>query len=282
MHFTDKDFRKTDFYEKHRSIVSEPTGAGFFIWKPYYILETLRKMADGDLLLYADSGHAFESDPSPLFDLCKEQDIILFENYQGYIFFSRTGLAFTEYNCYTEVNKCKYWCKNDSFRLLGLEGTAAEEAFLTDASIMLFRKSAKAMEFVEEWLGACTDRRMISFDPNEDGKEEVPGFQFHIYDQSLISLIAWKYRLSLYRCPSQYGNHYKLPQYRQQNEYLMLPYATNPKHNSPYATITLHHRYKPHGFGYRFRQFLYREAMMLPVWMSKPFSKKLEARKGFY
>jgi hypothetical protein len=282
INISQEEFLTTDFSRQHKHIALEPTGAGFFLWKPYYILETLQKMSEGDLLLYVDSGHAFEADPAPLFDLCKEQDMLLFENYQGYFFFSRTGLAFNEYNCYTEVNKCKYWCKADSLRLLGLKGSGAEDAWLTDASIILFRKSARTLQFVKEWLQACTDRRMVSFDRNEDGAGEIPGFQFHIYDQSLLSLLAFKHRLPLFRCPSQYGNHYKQPAYRVENEYLVLPYAAEPKTNAAYGSITLHHRYKPHRFGWRFKQFLYREAMMLPEWMNKPLSKKLEARKGFY
>ena len=35
---------------------SSPRGGGYWIWKPFVILKTLKSMQEGDILLYADAG----------------------------------------------------------------------------------------------------------------------------------------------------------------------------------------------------------------------------------
>ena len=52
-HKLDKTFRKA-----HKQYFREnPRGYGYWIWKPYLILKTLKeKMADGDILVFLDAG----------------------------------------------------------------------------------------------------------------------------------------------------------------------------------------------------------------------------------
>jgi hypothetical protein len=47
----------TQFWAKHGDfILSNPRGYGYWVWKPYVILEELNKIPDGDILLYTDAG----------------------------------------------------------------------------------------------------------------------------------------------------------------------------------------------------------------------------------
>ena len=55
-----KDLVKTGFYQQHKSILDQPRGAGYWLWKPYYILETLKKLEENDILIYADAGLFFK------------------------------------------------------------------------------------------------------------------------------------------------------------------------------------------------------------------------------
>jgi len=34
--YTEKDFKKSSFYNAHYEIASQPRGAGYWLWKPYY------------------------------------------------------------------------------------------------------------------------------------------------------------------------------------------------------------------------------------------------------
>ena len=260
--FTDYQFKQTAFYKEHQDITKEEFGVGFYIWKPYYILQLLEQLQENDVLLYMDSGQLLISDPKPLIDIASTRDIVLFENSQGFLYFSKSELPFTQENCYETVNQNKYWCKADCIDLMQANNEDLLTSKMVDASIMLFRKSERSMAFVKEWLHYCCDRRIISNDKNVMGKQNPQGFIMHIYDQSIISILAAKQHIELFRCPSQYGNHLKLEQFHKPHEYVLLPY-NNAKLNSPYDTISQHHRYKNAGPWWRWKTFIYRECQLI-------------------
>ncbi|TXH53494.1 MAG: hypothetical protein E6Q89_09325 [Bacteroidia bacterium] len=269
--FTEDQFRQTQFYHSHKDITTETFGAGFYLWKPYYILQVLQQLPENDLLLYIDSGQILVADPTPLFDLAAAQPVVLFENYQGYHFFSQSNLTFTEEHCYRTINHIRYWCKADCLKLMNAyENEAVLNSMMVDASVLLFRKCDASIAFVEEWLYHCTDRRSISWDENQLNIPNHPGFIMHIYDQSVLSILAAQQNLRLYRCPSQYGNHLKPKKYREQHEYIILPYS-NATHTDDYETITYHHRFKHKKFWLRWKAFLYWE---LTFWDSVLFSNR--------
>jgi hypothetical protein len=70
-------------------------------------------------------------------------------------------------------------------------------------------------------------------------------------------------QLELFRCPSQFGNHRKLLGYRVEDEYCILPYASAPMENSPYGSITHHHRSKKKTFSKRLKDFIQHELVLL-------------------
>jgi hypothetical protein len=89
--------------------------------------------------------------------------------------------------------------------------------------------------------------------PNTTGKNDLGDFREHRHDQSILSLMAQKYRLPLYRMPTQYGNHYKTYPYRLNEEFNCVNqyrqqqvkhYAVVPYYNSPYFQLLDHHRSK--------------------------------------
>lgn len=43
------------FYQQHRHILERPTGAGFWLWKPYIIAETLKHLGPDEIVFYLDS-----------------------------------------------------------------------------------------------------------------------------------------------------------------------------------------------------------------------------------
>lgn len=45
-----------DFRKRYRSILELPRGAGYWIWKPWVILQTLQNINDGEYVLYLDCG----------------------------------------------------------------------------------------------------------------------------------------------------------------------------------------------------------------------------------
>ena len=177
------------FAQQHTSILTAPRGAGYWLWKPYFILQALEKAKEGELLMYADCASYFIQNAEALLNLPQvfNQDIIPFELEQI------EGV----------------WTKRDCFILLDAEGQGFELSKQRQASFMVFRKSATSLKFAQDYLRYCTDIHALTESPNICGKENYPGFKEHRYDQSIFSLLSKKYHLSAFRDPSQWGNHQK-------------------------------------------------------------------------
>lgn len=265
--FTLSDFRKTEFYNQNFFITNEKKGAGYWLWKPYYINKVLCSIDDGDVLVYIDSGARFINDISPLIDIASKRDdgIVLFENYQGSSYVSKLPhFDFNYENVYENINKITYWCKQEAFDFLNLNRLNFNTFHSIDASFQIYKKTNTSISFVSEWLSLCMNKSLLSDEPDILRDSKKDDYIFHLHDQSLLGVIAAKNQLELYRSPSQMGNHFKLPVYRQTNEFLLLPYSINPRKNSPFPTIVDHHRIKyTNSFVIRLRMYLAQEKRAL-------------------
>ncbi len=255
---THSEFVRTVFFNENISIASQSRGFGYWLWKPYYIYESLKHLDDGDVLIYCDAGVELCASVDPLLALVKESKtgVVLFENYQGSAYLNKTvGLEINEHALYRELNKNKYWVKRDAFNLMGLDNSKYWESPQVDACFQMYRKCDSSLHFVEEWLRWCCVPRVMTDIQNQGGLENFSNFIGHVHDQSIVSLLACKHAINLFRSPSQYGNHYKLPQHRVTGEYLLLPYAREPKCDSDYGTLLNHHRSRTMRFMDRLRTY---------------------------
>jgi uncharacterized protein YndB with AHSA1/START domain len=222
---------RTTFYALHHGLLDAPRGSGYWLWKPFIVLDTLRQMAAGDLLIYADAGMDIVADLAPLFDICRTRaDILLFAGH-----YDDVGAP--------GPNICSKWTKRDCFVGLDCDASRYGDARMVDASLLVVRKTPRTVAFVREWLLWCCQRPLLSDDANVCGLPDGPGFVAHRHDQSILSLLAVREDLELFRHPSQYGNHLKLAPWRVEGEWIQRPYdAQPPYHNSPYGTLVHHHR----------------------------------------
>jgi len=228
-----EEIKQTPFYTANREILDRPEGLGYWLWKPYIILEAMKELAEGDIVIYCDSGIEVLAPLDPLVTLCKEREpVLLFGNGD-----------FTN----------SLWTKRDCFLLMNCDEESYWYAPHCDASFCLFRKSPQCLQFLEEWMRFCCDKRILTDEPNTCGENNLPDFIQHRRDQAVVSLLARKYQLSLYRMPTQFGNHYKMPAYRVQDEFNVISqlrqspvgyYATIPYYNSAYFQLLDHHRKK--------------------------------------
>jgi hypothetical protein len=226
-----EEIRGSSFYQENRAILECPTGMGFWLWKPYIILEALQRLPDDTIVIYCDSGIEIISPLDPLLDICRgEHPIVLFGNGD---------------------HRNSRWTKRDCFILMGCDTEYYWNAPHCDAAFGIFRKCPATLEFVRDWLEYCRDPRILTDEANTCGKRDLPDFTEHRRDQSVLSLMVQKHRLPLFRMPTQFGNHYKLPAYRIENEFNCLNqflqtqvryYAVIPYYNSPYLQLLDHHR----------------------------------------
>ena len=231
--FDFEDIKKYPFYENNKKILDTPKGIGYWSWKPFIILEAMKNIEDGDIIVYADCGIEIIENIDPLLSICKESNpVLLFANAN---FENRT------------------WTKRDCFILMNCDTKEYWNGQHCDAAFSLFRKSKESLEFLHEWLHYCCIEHIISSSPNTGGKKNIVGFREHRWDQSILSVLAIKHHIELYRMPTQFGNHYKARQYRIVGEFNCINqlyqqqvtfYSKNAYLNSPYYQLTDHHRSK--------------------------------------
>jgi hypothetical protein len=225
--YDENDLFSSDYYRKNKSILDEICGAGYWAWKPYFILRALECLEQGAILFYCDAGSAFISSPAPLAELAAEHP-------QGLILFDARPL------------KNRQWTKRDCFVRMDCDKAAFWNSNKVIATILVVRKCGFSIDFIKEWTHYCQDRAAISDDPNECGKDNLRGYVQHRHDQAILSVLASKYRIETFRNPTLWGNFLKLPEFRVAGEPVLSPYgflpeintyASSPQENSAYGTI---------------------------------------------
>lgn len=186
---TNPNLIDTQFRDLHSSVLRQARGAGYWLWKPYFILNALDIVNTGDIVMYTDSASHFISSAAPLFSLLEQfnQDVIPFE------------LDLPE----------SAWTKRDAYILLDADNSGFELSPQRLASFILIRKSVLSIQFCKEYLNFCTNENALTDMDNICGKPNYHDFVCHRHDQSIFSLLSKKYGLQAFRDPSQWGNHRK-------------------------------------------------------------------------
>lgn len=188
INYTSDDIVGTEFYAENKAIFALKKGYGFWLWKPYIILESLKKINAGDILIYADAGVEIIENLSPVIDICQnKEDILLFHSHGS-------------------LNR--HYCKRDVFTFMDCDAPPYYDEQQIQASFMLLKKTEKNVLFVEEWLNYCKNVHIIDDSPNVNGKENLAGFLRNNADQSVIACLQVKYGIKAYRNPSQQGVPY--------------------------------------------------------------------------
>lgn len=210
--YTFDTIQQTEFYNENKAILSFPKGAGYCLWKPYIILEILKKIPDEDVLIYIDSGIEVIEPLEPLINLAEKQPIVLFQ-------------VHNHFN--------RMWTKRDAFVLMDCDSDHFYNKEQVNGAIQIFKSGKQAISFVSDWLFFAKNINIISDLPNIMGSPNLLEFQENRYDQSILTNLAIKENIRIYRDPSQFGNNYK----------------TNERFNNlEYGQILNHHRNNPLAF----------------------------------
>jgi len=223
IHFYQRhDLEKTKFYQENKHILDLPQRAGCSQWKIYYMHHVYSQMQEGDILFYVDAGADIIANPQPLFDIAEKENLCLFN--------------------INNNPKNKEWTKRDAFVYMDCDIEEYYEAYQTNAFCQLYKKTPFCDKFLNEMFQFAQDIRIIADLENVSGKPNLEGFVEHRFDQSILGLLAQKYKVETHRYPTQWGNHQKLEKHRVKGEWLAQPYSKQPMLNSNYPTIFNHHR----------------------------------------
>lgn len=180
------------FYKKNKHILEKDTGAGYWLWKPYFIKKTMEKMSKDDILFYCDAGHHFYNSIEYLIELLPgvKHDFLV------------TGPSYEDakkHNAYASGVS-----KRDVFHYMGCDTEKYYKARSVNAGFILLKKNNITEDLINEWLHYSQDYRIITDSPNECGKENLPDFKCHRHDQSILNLLIEKYELSTVKGFTQY------------------------------------------------------------------------------
>lgn len=221
---------RTPFYEQYKWILEHKVGAGFWLWKPYIIYDSLMKMKDGEFLLYLDSGFYMISDPEPLLELCTQN---------GGIFLPQMDKEGT----------IGLLTKRRALDIMGVLNDEYLNAPCVVANVQIYQKNPTSLAFVKEYLEWCCNKDVLMDDKYLDLRPLVgePENQRHCHDQSIISVLKKRDNIIGFRCPYQHGNHQKNKEFRVEGEELLHPYVeVSDFPNSQYPTIL---EYEKQGIG---------------------------------
>jgi hypothetical protein len=172
-------FNKNDidanFSEVNKHILDLPRGGGYWLWKPYIIHETMKRLNTGDILFYLDSKYYFTEDFDKLYEpLLKYNDIVIWKNKPN-----------------DDSFLMKNYCKMDIIQKYDMY----DKIFNQDiescwAGAICIRKNDDTLKIIEEWLNMCTIGRDITDEPSMIANRQE--FIEHRHDQSLLTIILHK------------------------------------------------------------------------------------------
>jgi hypothetical protein len=169
----DEDFTRN----QGNFIKNNKRGYGYWIWKPYLILKTLKEMNENDILVYVDGGCTLN-----------KNGIKRLNEYFEIITNSKYGILSLQLN---QIEKM--WTKMDLF----VELKCKEEKFMDSnqllATTIIMRKCNHVLNIFEKALEICSKNNYHFIDDSPSISPNDRIFNEHRHDQSILSLLRKKY-----------------------------------------------------------------------------------------
>lgn len=187
--WTKDKLQQTAFYKLHKDVLDHQRGEGYWIWKPYIILDQLQSIENGDFVVYWDCGkparpNRFTRNINPLLRWCQKQ-------HGGII----PGVLIPWHG------PNKKWTKRDCFVYMNCDSDTFKNHPQIQTTFSIWQKNSKSIHFVHQWLKYAVDPRIISDNENCCGLENDESFIDHRHDQSILTNLAIKEGLSPLKYP---------------------------------------------------------------------------------
>lgn len=196
------------FKNFNQNILENEKGAGFWLWKSYFVNRVFQESKDDDIVIYCDAGVEFLEDVRHIIN-SMDQDIFFFSNGHQHV----------------------HWCKANVLQaILGNQSVIAEmvDHQQVQASVIFFRVNENTRRFVKEWLLWCQMPGFIDDSPSTVPNH--PEFADTRHDQAILCCLQIKYGYKLHWWADRRwyeGQKYKWP-------------------NDQYPSMFDHHRKRDH------------------------------------
>lgn len=165
------DLDKSFWEAHHNFVMTNRRGFGYWIWKSQVILQTLKRIPEGEILVYADAGCSLNVEG---LDKLKEYGELAKQG-PGILVFEMVGL------------ECGHWTKMDCFQALDFHDYNSYQIMAT-AIIMVNNEFTR--NFVQEWFSLCSNYQLLTDAPSIHPNH--PSFKEHRHDQSIFNILARK------------------------------------------------------------------------------------------
>ena len=189
--WTRQDILHTEFYKNNKEILDSPRGAGYWAWKPYIILETLKQAKPDDWVIYCDVGKPFRrGDP----ERNGNTDIgnAMYTPIDALIDYAIQQDGFTPGVWIPHYGLAHVWTKRDCFVVMSCDSAEFHNAPHVQAGYSAWSKSDASIAFLEEWLSWCCNPTAITDADNILGKPNSKNFRDHRHDQAILSNLVIK------------------------------------------------------------------------------------------
>ncbi len=169
--FLDQSFR-----DKYKEILSEPRGAGYWIWKHEIIDKSLKDLDENDLVVYSDAGSSFNYfAKNKFFNYIEELNSSEFGNFL--------------FECESKHKEIQYTSSNlfDYFNV-NIESEIAKSTQL-EATHMIFKKNKHTENYFREYKKLLDKDPYLITDKYNDGDNHHE-FKDNRHDQSVFSLLT--------------------------------------------------------------------------------------------
>lgn len=177
-----KDSLFLDFCLEYGDFVkANPKGYGYWLWKPYIVLNYMKNLNSGDILFYCDAGCELSFKGKKRFD-----------EYLTYLE-SNDLLVFSTFNKQPEY----MWSKKDAVDFFELSAKEMKSEQIA-ATYFILKVNDYSKALVQEWLDICIyeNFRLIN---DISIKRQHKKFIEHRYDQSLFSMLLKSKKVSCLR-----------------------------------------------------------------------------------
>ena len=158
--------------EHHEFFARSKTGFGYWIWKSHLVRRELEAMADGDILLYADSGCQFNVNAASMRRLQDYFDMLADSPH--------ASLSFEL------IHLERRWTKRDCFDHFDV---AVDDSRQLMATAFLVKKCRAGLDLIDGINDLISKKRYHLFDDTPSLAPNDPDFIEHRHDQSIFSLL---------------------------------------------------------------------------------------------
>lgn len=175
------DFNKikqTNFYQKNKKLLDNKIGYGYWSWKPYIILEQLKKLENDDFMIYMDASR-YETDGFK--NSCLDTIKFMIKNKLDILPGFKTK------------NRNYEMIKPTCLDFYNLNNNEFKNKLNVFTSPMILRKTNFTLNFIKEWLDGC----LIENNVSHHDLSNIGG-KIHIYDQAVLNCLLYKYQIKSY------------------------------------------------------------------------------------